>query len=184
MKSLFTFIVIMVFSSWISKKHQIDNETVDNFFIHQVDTVVIFDTSKYEYEDYFKLESYFSKIKIKDRCFEIVDFDCAILIFPNDKQIEELKKVNGGDDFYTIADDNQYYQGTAIGIIDSIGIKTITVSKQFLRLIGNNKTWDLDIRKKDLPAWNIIFFKKTKEPQIISTIDLTAEQAKHYFEIK
>ncbi len=184
MKSHLAIIVVIVLCSCTSKKQQSDIKTTNNLTIHSVDTVDIIDTSKFEYEDYGKLESYLSKIKIKDGSFEAVDFDCAILIYPNDRQIDEMKKENGEDNFYTIADDSQYYQGTAIGIIDSIGIKTITASKQFLRLVGNNRTWDIDIRKKNLPAWNIIFFKRTKEPQIISAIDLTVEQTKQFFEIK
>ena len=181
MKSLFTFVFIIGFFSCSSKKQETDNNSSDSFTIHPVE---IIDTSKFEYEDYFKLDSYLSKFQIKDHSFEEVDFDCAILVYPTDIQIEEMKKENGELDFYTIADDNQYYQATAIRIIDSIGIKKITVSKQFLRLIVDNKTWDLDLRKKNLPPWNIIFFKKTKEPEIISTIDLTVEQAKQFFELK
>lgn len=184
MKSRIAFIVVFVLLSCTSKKQQSENKITDSSTIHSIDTAEIIDTSKFEYEDYEKLESYLSKIKFKNNSFEVIDFDCAILIYPTDRQIEEMKKKNGENDFYTIADDCQYYQGTAIGIIDSIGIKTITASKQFLRLKGNDKSWDLDIRKKNLPAWNIILFKRSKEPQIISAIDLTVEQTKQFFEKK
>lgn len=184
MKSLHAFIVLFVLMSCTSKKQQSDSKTTDSLTIHSVDKIELVDTSKFEYEDYERLESYLSKIEIKNSNFEVIDFDCAILIYPTDRQIEEMKKENGEDDFYTIADDSQYYQGTAIRIIDSIGIKTITASKQFLRLKGKDKSWDLDIRKKNLPAWNIIFFKRTKEPKIISAIDLTVEQTKQFFEKK
>lgn len=135
-----------------------------------------------DYESLFKLDSYLTK-NIDNEKIETVDFDCAILIFPTDEQIEELIKTAGEEDFYTIADDSQYYQGTAIGIIDSVGVKTTIVNGQFLRLKGNEKTWDLDIRKKNLPEWNIIFFKTTKEPKIISAIDLTVDEIRSYFEV-
>jgi hypothetical protein len=36
---------------------------------------------------------------------------------------------------------------------------------RFIRIVGKANTWDLDIRKENLPAWNLIFFKTTKEPK-------------------
>jgi hypothetical protein len=77
------------------------------------------DTTHYDYDNYFQLESYLIKDKIDDTKFELVDFDCAILIYPTDEQIDEMKK-EFGEDFYTIADDNLWYLGQAIGIIDSM----------------------------------------------------------------
>lgn len=177
MKPHLIFIIAILLLGCTGKNQQSDSKTTDN------SATLTVDTTQFEYKDYQKLESYLSNAKVSDSSFEVVEFDCAILVYPTERQIDEMKKETGEDDFYTIADDCQYYQGVAIGIIDSIGIKTITASKQFLRLKGNDKTWDLDIRKKNLPAWNIIFFKTTKEPKIISTIDLTAEQAKRFFEI-
>ncbi|MBX2901716.1 MAG: hypothetical protein KF775_18850 [Cyclobacteriaceae bacterium] len=141
----------------------------------------LLDTTEFTFEDFGKLESYLAKNKINPSLLETIDFDCVILIYPSDKQIDEMKKEYGEEDFYIIADDNIFYQGTAIGIIDSVGIKHVTVTKQFLRLNGKSKTWELDIRKKNLPAWNILFFKTTKEPTIISSIDLTKSHIIEYF---
>jgi hypothetical protein len=94
-----------------------------------------------------------------------------------------MKKTEGEENFYIGAYDSNWYQGIAIEKMDSVGIKQISASGQFLRLKGQNKTWDLDIRKKNLPAWNLIFFKRTKEPQVISTVDLTTEKVREYFDI-
>lgn len=139
-------------------------------------------TEEFDYESLFKLDSYLSK-KIPDSALQIIDFDCAILIYPTDEQIEEMKKIEGEEAFYIGADDSNWYQGMSIETMDSVGIKQITASGQFLRLKGHDSTWDLDIRKKNLPAWNLIFFKHTKEPQIVSTLDLTVEHVREYFEI-
>lgn len=185
MKLIFIFIVSVIGLFGCSKSKHQSNDILDSLTNLPTDTIEIIDTTKFEYEDYQKLESYLSRNKIKNDIFETIDFDCAILIYPTDRQIENMKQEYGEDDFYTIADDNEYYQGQAIEyVIDSLGIKKVTASKQFLRLKGITKTWDLDIRKKNLPAWNIIFFKTTKSPEIISAIDLTVEQTKKYFEIE
>jgi len=113
---------------------------------------------------------------------ETIDFDCAILIYPTDEQIEEMKRQMGEDDFYIVADDNNWYQGTAIRLIDSLNIKKFTASERYLILKGINKSWTLDIRKDNSVSWNLIFFNRTKAPKVISTVDLNIEQVKEYFE--
>ena len=138
------------------------------------------DITSFDYDSFFKLESYLTKNKIENGKYEIVDFDCEILIYPTIEQIYEMKKEEG-EDFYIGADDSNWYQGQAIGMIDSIAIKKITATGQFLRLKGKQETWDLDIRKKNLPTWNLIFFKTNKEPKIVSTVDLTVDEVKEYF---
>lgn len=158
--------------------------TLDSVTTTTVDAnseIITVDTTSYDYDSYFKLESYLTKDKVDNKKFETIDFDCAILIYPTVEQIDEMKKEYGEEDFYIAADDNNWYQGQAIGIIDSVGVKMTTVNGQFLRLKGIQTTWDLDIRKKNLPTWNIIFFKTDKEPKIISTVDLTADEVQDYF---
>jgi hypothetical protein len=129
------------------------------------------------------LDNYLTAGSFDKKVYDLIDFECAILIYPTSEQIDEMKKNEGEEDFYIGADDSNWYQTMAIEKIDLVGIKTITVRGRYLRLRGHNKTWDLDIRKKNLPAWNLIFFKPTKEPKIISTIDLTVDETKNYFEI-
>lgn len=141
------------------------------------------DTAQFEYQDLYKLESYIASDKISKEDIDSVDFDCAILIYPNESQIEEMQKADE-EDFYTIADDYTWYQGLAIEMIDSIGIRTKTTQARYLRIKGQQKTWDLDLRKKNLPAWNLVFFKTTKPPVVVSSVDLKADQIVDYFELK
>ncbi|MFN8208265.1 MAG: hypothetical protein U0T82_12795 [Bacteroidales bacterium] len=141
------------------------------------------DTSTIDNIDLYKLESYLTKLPFEIENFEIIDFNCAILIYPTKEQIDEMKQ-GDEDDFYIVADDNNWYQGMAIEIIDSLSIKTVTANKRFIRFKGQQKSWDLDIRKRNLPEWNLIFFKTNKEPKIIPTIELTLDSLKEYFEIK
>lgn len=140
-------------------------------------------TYEFDYNAQFKLDNYLTTDSFDEKTNDIIDFDCAILIYPTSEQIDEMKN-EGEEDFYIGADDSNWYQAMAIEKIDSVGIKTITASGRYLRLRGQNRTWDLDIRKKNLPAWNLIFFKPTKEPKIILTVDLTVDETKNYFEIR
>ncbi len=159
---------------------ELNSETPDSIGTVTVDSVGV---SDFDYESIFKLDSYLTKIKNKDS-IQIVDYDCAILIYPIQEQVDEMIKTEGEDDFYVGADDSNWYQAQAIDTLDFIGIKTITASGQFLRLKGKERVWELDVRKKNLPGWNLIFFKTTKEPQIVSTTDLTVDEVKDYFEIR
>ncbi len=132
----------------------------------------------------YKLDSYIEKNKIDNSKLQTINFDCAILVYPTDTQIGEMKKEYGEEDFYTSADDNNYYQGSAIGLLDSLKIKTITAEKSYIKLVGEKSSWTLNLRKKGLPAWNLIIFKKDKEPQIISTVDISSGQICEYFSCK
>ena len=141
-------------------------------------------TADLDYDSYFILENYFPSGKVDISRLQTINSDCAILVYPTDEQIEEMKKKEGEENFYTGADDSNWYQGKAIHLIDSIGIKKTAANKQFLQFVGEEKTWTLDIRKTQMPAWNLVLFKKSKAPLIISTVGLTIEQLKDYFETK
>lgn len=155
----------------------VSNRTTDSLANEKVYTAATLD----EYKSMYAMESY--QTQIDDSKAETIDFDCAILIYPIDVQIEEMKRTLGEEDFYVVADDNNWYQGIAIEMIDSVGIDKITARGQYLKLQGENKIWTLDIRKDNMPSWNLIFFKRTKEPQIIPTVDLTVDQIRDYFEL-
>ena len=178
-------ICIIIFSLGLSSC----SRTTNNKSSIHADSVkiVLTDTTKtveIDYESLFKLDSYLVTNIVDTSRIQTIDFDCAILVYPTDEQIEEIKKEEGADNFYTIADDNNWYQGLAIEMVDSVGINKEGASRQFIQLIGQDKTWTLNLRKKGLPTWNMIFFKRNKEPLIIQTISLTTEKVRDYFEVK
>ncbi|WKZ58797.1 MAG: hypothetical protein QY309_13070 [Cyclobacteriaceae bacterium] len=113
----------------------------------------------------------------------IIDFDCAVLIYPDEAEINKMKKEYGEDDFYIIADDNNWYQGMAIEMLDSLGIKKATVHGDSLRFKGESRTWGFDLKRDSLTGWNLILFSRTKGPQVVSTVDLTTQQIRDYFGI-
>jgi hypothetical protein len=113
-----------------------------------------------------------------------IDFDCAVFIYPTEEQIDEMIKTYGEEDFYIIADDNNWYQSMAIEMLDSVGIKKATVHGDSLRFEGEDRTWGFDLKRDSLFGWNIILFNRKKEPQVISTADLTTKEIRDYFEIE
>lgn len=113
-----------------------------------------------------------------------IDFDCAVLIYPGKDEIEEMKTKYGNEDFYVIADDNNWYQGTAIEKLASLGIKMATIHGDSLRFKGEKQKWGFDLKRDSLTGWNLILFSRTKGPEVVSTVDLTTEQIKEYFTMK
>jgi len=177
MKVLQTIIIAAVFLSCGKTK-----ETKSDSLKTASDTTK---ATEFDYDALFKLESYLASEQSDTSKVQTIDFDCAVFIYPTDEQIEELKKTEGEDNFYVGADDSNFYQSQAIQLLDSVGIKTADPEKkQFLKFIGSQNNWTLDIRKKNLPAWNLIFFKKDKAPQVTPTTMLTLEMVKTYFDKK
>ncbi|HWK03844.1 MAG TPA: hypothetical protein VNS58_09435 [Puia sp.] len=56
---------------------------------------------------------------------DIIITPCAVMIDPTEAKLKQLKKEDGEENFYSMADDNQFYMGTAIGYLDSIHYKMI-----------------------------------------------------------
>ncbi len=144
---------------------------------------VITDTASVNVNDLFKLDSYLDNKVIDTASLLTIDFDCAFIIYPSDEQMEEMKREYGEDDFFTIVDDGSYYHGTATGLLDSLQITTVSATKPFVRFIGVDKTWTLNLTRKGLPAWDLIFFKRNIEPKIIGTAGLKADEIKDYFKV-
>lgn len=184
------FITALVLASCGPSKKEIVSEipvdTVQRVRSVVPDTLVVEGTEEESYfEDVLKLDNYLVKGSVNEEDLQEISETVAILIYPTDAQIEKMEKEYGEEDFYTVADDNTYYQGTAMGMIDSLGVNTITAKNRFIRFKGRDgkSIWTLDIRKKGAPPWNLIFFHTDKSPEIISTVDLDYEKIKAYFDL-
>lgn len=113
-----------------------------------------------------------------------IDFDCAVLIYPTEVEIKEMKKEYGEEDFYIIADDNNWYQAKTIQKLESVGIKMAGVHGDSLRFKGESQTWGFDMKKDSLSGWNVILFSRTKGPMVVSTVDVTVSELRDYFDLK
>ena len=135
-----------------------------------------------EYEAFYNSDS--NAVKAGGLVDLTIEFDCAVLIYPREEEINEMIKTYGEEDFYTIADDNNWYQAMAIEMLDSVGIKKAAVHGDSLRFRGEDKTWGLDLKNDSLSGWNVILFSRKKGPKKMSTVDLTTSQIRDYFDIK
>ena len=92
----------------------------------------------------------------------LITTPCALVLYPTDKQIDSMKKKDG-EDFYTIADDNQFYMANCLEYLDSVKLKTITKdSKGVLAFkTQNNQLYKL---KLDTLSWSVILFNGKTKP--------------------
>ena len=94
------------------------------------------DISGISHDDFFKLESYLVQSINDTSIVKIIDYDCAIFVDPSEAQAEEMKKKYGEDVFYTVADDNSFYDSQAIDSLNLANIRIISLNKDFLKLKG------------------------------------------------
>lgn len=135
-----------------------------------------------DYLAQYKLENYLAGEQADTSKVQVINFNCAVFIYPTHEQVEEMKKTEGEDEFYTIADDANFYQARAIQLLDSAAVKTAGTQKQFIKFVSGESSWTLDVRKKNLPGWNLIFFNKKKAPQPTAAVNVTFDSIKFFFE--
>lgn len=136
--------------------------------------------TEFDYSMLYALESYLAPDNISESDIQTIDTTCAIVVYPTPEQFEQLEKETG-EDFETIVDDSNFYQSEAVGKLDSLGVKTVMAKSRYIRISGHLLT--LDVRKKNLPAWNLILYNVRKQPIIVSSATLTLEDIRMYFEL-
>lgn len=124
------------------------------------------------------LENYLSQDP--DPNSETVNFDCAVIVFPTDKQYKYHKDILK-DDFDESVQSSNEYNDMVKEVIESAGVKTVSTRGEYLRMIGTNMTWNLILRKDYLPPWNLIFFTRDHGPKIIPPAEFGIELITSYF---
>ena len=124
------------------------------------------------------LENYLSQDA--DLNSETVNFDCAVIVFPTEKQYKYHKDILNEDFDESVQSSNEY-NDMVKEVIESAGVKTISTRGEYLRMIGTNMTWNLMLRKDYLPPWNLIFFTRDHGPKIIPPAEFGIELITAYF---
>lgn len=99
-----------------------------------------------------------------------------IFITPNTKTIDSLKNING-ENFYTIADDADYYYSIATNYLDSLKISYKNYNDD--KIIGfKTENQFIEIPKYKSP-WYVIFYQN-KKFKTLDFIDVQAEYSKFF----
>jgi hypothetical protein len=142
------------------------------------------DTTSVIDQRFYNIDAYLETSVVNNNDVEIIESDCALLISPTEDQIAAMIKEYGEEDFSTIADDNAWYHSSARMLLDSIGVRIISPATRYVRFVGSEGSVMLDLRRKGALPWNLIFFNTKKRPEIFSTVDLSGERIREYFELK
>lgn len=172
-------LILLICSSCGVKNVETMSSSVDSV---SPDSTVATGFDENNYESFLNLDNYIASALPNPADVQIIDSSAVIIINPTEEQIKEMEE-KYDEDFYTIADDNSFYQAEAMMRLDSVGIKTVNAEKRYLKLKGKNSEWVLDIRKEGAPEWNMILFTAEKSPEIVSSIDVTREKIREFFNL-
>jgi hypothetical protein len=176
MKGLKISLVFVLALSCLKKEGKVSDECIDIIKSDSFYFALPLDAGQYKAR--YRLENYLAQVM--DSNVQTIDFDCAVVINPTNSQIGQLKEILKVDFDETIRINTRHSEAGCC-IIESHGIPTLNATGQFLRFIGEDRTWDLDIRKDTLPDWKFILFKKTKEPMVFPSVAVTLKEVEQYF---
>ena len=115
---------------------------------------------------------------IVKKVFKVPQRACVLEPIISDARIEKMKKeASNEDDFYTAADDVNYYLFQAEEFMKRHGQKAILVPATYTDILFPNG----EIIQADTIAFgSMILYKPDKNPQVVSSVDI-AEAYKSYF---
>lgn len=115
---------------------------------------------------------------IVKKVFKVPQRVCVLEPIISDARIEKMKKeASNEDDFYTAADDVNYYLYQAGEFMKRHGQKAILVPAAYTDILFPNG----EIIQADTIAFgSMILYKPGKNPQVVSSVDI-AEAYKSYF---
>ncbi|NLU96049.1 hypothetical protein [Chitinophaga sp. Ak27] len=103
---------------------------------------------------------------------------CAVLYSPDSIKLEKLKKDNGEEAFYTIADDNQNYMADARNFLEGKGVNILEPASGKLTFHSpKNHPTELDLNDKKY-NWEIWLYDGNKLHKVDVT-DIENEYAKY-----
>lgn len=107
----------------------------------------------------------------------LISDKAGIFIGPDSIQIEQMKSELGEEDFYTVADDNNYYESEARDFLEQKNIKVVYPKTQYLKFkTATGKEYTFDTKSKASRGWLTVLFNPKKEsPIIVSLADIDLE---------
>lgn len=108
----------------------------------------------------------------------IINFPCAVIIYPNEIAIARLKKTNAEETYSTIVDDNIYYMDQAEAFLDSIKLKKIEKSSHGSVLFKTLAGKEYEV-KLDTLNWAVLLFNGKDKPVNADVTDIDADYKKY-----
>ena len=133
-------------------------------------------TGPIDYDSIYNIKQYLEYGEPDSAEVQVIDFDCAVFISPSREQIDEM----GPSDYNMGRADYAPREKEQRKLCASNGIKIIKATRKYLEFRNSDRYYLMDIRKKGMPAWNVVLYKSGKSP-FVPTGWLTAEMLNEYF---
>lgn len=109
---------------------------------------------------------------------DVISFPCAVILFPDSLKIEKLKAEGSEEDFYTAADDWQYYIFTASHYLDSVKARIVRRSStgkvKFRAIDGTTFSFDADS-----VSWGMLLFNGRTKPVDADITDIDVDYRRY-----
>jgi len=181
-ESLFFLVIFIVISCDFKKDNKVfENDKLKTEIKINKDTIISKEKIELEYNFKPQIDDY---LVVDHLNCQIINNKSLVFISPTEKQIAEMKKENV-DDFYTIADDMNYYFSQHIEFADSLKVNIINNSKRKLEFItDDNDSYVVDLDRNDkgkLSEWTMIGFNPEKKPIFIDILEPDFSHMIEYF---
>lgn len=110
--------------------------------------------------------------EVKSNSDTIIEKSGIYLILPDQKDIDSLKKTMGEDQFYTVADDANFYMSEIYS-----GLKDKILTLNYRKIDFKNENFVFD-KSKYQNSWLVVDYKSGKKPEIYSLVDFYSRQNK------
>ncbi len=98
----------------------------------------------------------------------------VLFIEPDSATLIDLRARVGDEDFYTIADDANWYRAQAWALLDSLGVPHRMVERRPLRFVVGADTVRYDWRDVE-PVWFVILYDGRTAPRTMASVELDAD---------
>jgi hypothetical protein len=183
------FLVIVLIAACSSRKESNETDSLrvssnpDTIQIQsrETDSVILIEDEDLDYEKAMRIESYLVSDSDPSETTTIKS-KCAVYVFPDGATLEAMQK-KYGDDYYTIADDANWYMSESGQTLDSLGVKEGDIKTRYVKCVVNGVAHTVDLRTPTGLYWKLFFFNPSKKPKIVSMVGLWPDTVRAYFDL-
>jgi hypothetical protein len=99
----------------------------------------------------------------------------AVFTQPDTSAIKDLIGERGEEEFYTLSDDNMFYQTKASEFLKSKGLQPYFPDSRYIALKGKDRNYFIDTQKAGNKGWLTILFDPANEPELVNPLKIEKE---------
>jgi hypothetical protein len=109
-----------------------------------------------------------------DKNSNVLEGRCAVIVRPDNKKIELMKKQNSEDEYSTVVSDSEYYIGSSIAFLNSTKVRQIEKPAHGVLTFKSSTGHYFKVSLAPL-YWGIILFNGSTKPIEADVTDIASE---------